>query len=145
MKTDAPSTANARPLPVPTRETLPFWESAARGKLSLPRCERCAEFLYPPPPRCPRCLSDQLIWIVLSGRGRLHSWTTIYADLSSGIKAPFTIGEVELDEQAGLVIVGLIVGIALDQVKSGARVKVTFAQSRMPNIAYPQFELSTGA
>lgn len=145
MKTDTPSIANTRPLPVPTRETLPFWESAARGKLSLPRCERCAELLYPPPPRCPRCLSDHLLWSELSGIGRLHSWTTIYADLSSGIKTPFIIGEVELDEQAGLVIVGLVVGTAPDQIKSGARIKVTFAQSRMPNIAYPQFELSTGA
>jgi uncharacterized protein len=147
MKTDAHPTADLgeRPLPVPTQETRPFWEAAARGKLSLPRCDRCGELLFPPPPRCPRCLSDDLRWSELSGSGRLRSWTTIHADLSSGIKPPFVIGEVELDEQAGLVIVGLIVGTALDRIKSGSRVKVTFVQSRLPEIAYPQFELSTGA
>jgi len=135
------SGARRRPLPVPTRETRPFWQSASRGVLALPQCVSCGALLYPPPPRCPHCLKDELRWTDLSGKGRLLSWTTIRTDLSAGIEAPFTIAEIELVEQVDLIVVGLLVGTAADDLRAGVSVRVTFAPSRAEDIAYPQFEV----
>src|SRR3546814_6301025 len=89
----------SRPIPVPTAETRRFWQAGFRGELVLPHCPHCSRYFFPPPPRCPVCLSPQLQWERVSGYGRLRSWTDVYLDAISGIPVPFTIAEVELGEQ----------------------------------------------
>jgi len=89
---------------MPNAETAPFWTATAEGRLSLPRCTDCDRLLYPPPPRCPHCLGDDLVWEDLSGRGSLYSWTEIFLDAVPGIDAPTLLVSVELAEQRGLLM-----------------------------------------
>lgn len=134
-----------RPIPVPTAETRPFWTGAAGNELWLPRCRACRLLSYPPPPRCPRCLVDEFSWEKLSGTGRLKSWTTIHIDVLPGVEPPFTIGEVELTEQPGLIMVAHIVGMPAEMLKTGDAVKVSFAASDTDKrIALPEFRLLAG-
>jgi uncharacterized protein len=134
-----------RPIPVPTAETRPFWTAAAGNELWLPRCRSCHVLSYPPPPRCPRCLVDDFTWEKLSGTGRLKSWTTIHIDVLPGVEPPFTIGEVELAEQADLFMVAHIVGTPAEMLKTDAVVELSFVASDADKkVALPEFRLLQG-
>lgn len=127
-----------RPMPVPSAETKPFWEAVGRHELRLPRCATCDILLYPPPPRCPECLSDDLVWTELSGRASLMSWTVVHIDLLPGVDPPFVIGEAELEEQPGLVMVAHVVGVPADQLRSDMSLRVSYVD--VQEVALPQFE-----
>jgi uncharacterized OB-fold protein len=74
--------------------------------------------------------------------GRLKSWTTIHIDVLPGVKPPFTIAEVELIEQPGLIMVAHIVGTPAEQLKTDAAVKISFALSNTDkSVAFPEFRL----
>ncbi|RZS84402.1 Zn-ribbon domain-containing OB-fold protein [Pigmentiphaga kullae] len=136
-----------RPIPVPSRETAPFWKGLLEGELRLPCCAACRRFHYPPPPRCPQCLDSALVWTRLSGKAKLSSWTTVHIDLCPGIAPPFVIGEVELAEQAGLVMVALLVDAAPDELRPGLPLACAFRQEDAgPDIAvaYPEFHIDRG-
>jgi uncharacterized OB-fold protein len=125
---------------MPTRESAPFWQGAARGELTLPRCRACGRLHYPPLPRCMNCLTENLEWTRLSGQGRLVGWTTVHTSLSQGFEAPFVIGEIELAEQKDLVMATLIVNVAPERLRLGQNVTVSFAPGSTASFAYPQFE-----
>ena len=111
----------------------------------LPRCRSCRVLCYPPPPRCPRCLVEDFAWEKLSGMGRLKSWTTIHIDVLPGVEPPFTIAEVELIEQSGLIMVANVVGAPAEKLEADAAVKVSFAPSNADkSVAFPEFRLLAG-
>ena len=81
----------------------------------------------------------------MSGTGRLKSWTTIHIDVLPGVEPPFTIGEVELTEQPGLIMVAHVVGMPAEMLKTGDAVKVSFAAADTDkNIALPEFRMLAG-
>ncbi|WP_296555226.1 zinc ribbon domain-containing protein [Pigmentiphaga sp.] len=136
-----------RPIPVPSRETAPFWAGLLEGELRLPRCAACRRLHYPPPPRCPDCLDGKLVWTRLSGKARLSSWTTVHIDLCPGITPPFVIGEIELVEQAGLVMVALLAGTTPGELHPGLRLTCAFrreATLQEAAVAYPEFLVDRG-
>lgn len=145
----AGASVGLRPVPLATMETRPFWEALRRHELQLPRCARCGRLHYPPPPRCPECLDSELVWTTLSGRGRLASWTTIHTNLSDGIPPPFVIGEVEPEEQPGLVLVALVVGTPSAELRHGMEVEIGFSTQPAPDgqepAVYPEFRVRDGA
>lgn len=104
-------TTSAKPTPAPTPETQPFWDGCAAGELRLQRCRPCGEHYFPPRPFCPRCLSDDVEWTTVSGRGSLHSYV-INERPAPGFEAdaPYAIAVVELDE--GPRMMSNIVGVA---------------------------------
>jgi uncharacterized OB-fold protein len=88
-----------KPLPKPTLTSRPFWEAAKRHELILQRCGACSRFIYYPRDRCPNCLSDQLEWQKVSGRGTLYSYTVVRrAATRSFADKPYVLAIVELDE-----------------------------------------------
>jgi uncharacterized OB-fold protein len=109
----------------------------------LPRCRSCQNLYYPPPPRCPSCLVDDFAWEKLSGQGRLKSWTTIHIDILPGVESPFIIGEVELIEQTGLIMVAHIVRTPAATLQADAAVTIFFvAPQAGEGVAFPEFRLS---
>lgn len=91
-----------KPLPNPLhRETSrPFWEAAQRHELMMQRCAACGRVVWYPRELCPFCLSGELVWERLSGRGRLHSFTVIHQPANPAFQAdvPYVYAMVELDE-----------------------------------------------
>lgn len=89
----------AKATPSPTPETLPYWEAAARGELSLPFCPSCDAYVFYPRGSCPRCWGIELTWRTLSGNGRLHSYLISHVP-APGFEedVPYAIAIVELDE-----------------------------------------------
>ena len=133
-----------RPVPVSTADTRPFWTAAAAAELRLPRCARCAVLFYPPPPRCPRCGTKQLAWTKLSGRGRIIGLTAVHLPTIPGMAPPFTVVEVELEEQAGLIVSAVMVADEPVLPVVGDLVAIEFTPPDANAIAYPQVRVTAG-
>jgi uncharacterized protein len=69
------------------------------------RCRSCGYVFFPPQQYgCESCGAprEQLDTVALPGRGKLHSFATVYLHQGKGIEAPFTVGVILLDD--GLAI-----------------------------------------
>ena len=99
----------AFPVPVPDRDTQPFWDACARGELVIQCCGSCGKFLWQPRPVCSYCQTPDPVWTKVSGDGVVASWTVMrpptlpaYADL-----VPFVVLLVELEQ--GVRLLGYLV------------------------------------
>lgn len=73
------------------------------------RCGACEAVFFPPlDVGCAVCGSTQLVGTPLSAAGELHSYATVHLHRGRDIEAPFTIGEVVLDD--GPVIRAVLIG-----------------------------------
>jgi uncharacterized OB-fold protein len=87
------------PTPVPTPETLPFWEGAAQGELRMQRCRSCARYYFYPRPFCPHCFSQDVEWTTVSGDARLISYVINHRPLPPfDPSVPLVVALVELAE-----------------------------------------------
>jgi uncharacterized OB-fold protein len=113
------ATASSKPLPRPISPevTRPFWEAAKRYELVMPRCTTCDHLFFYPRSECPRCLSNHLEWVRVSGRGRLHTYTIVYQPANAAFRddTPYIYAVVQLDE--GPRMVSNVVQCDLDAVK----------------------------
>ncbi len=85
------------PTPLPTPETVPYWEGAAAGELRIQQCTACTEFFFYPRPFCPRCGSAEVEWRVTSGRATLLSYVINHRPLPP-TDPPLVIALVQLEE-----------------------------------------------
>src|SRR5437762_1445195 len=127
---------SARPLPAPTGDTAPFWKACREGRLSLPRCADCGHLNFYPRRHCVRCLSLDLAWEDLCGRGVVYTYSTVYRALSPAFKdqVPYIVAAVDLDE--GPRLMTRLVDCAPADVRIGLRVEVTFLRESA-DIALP--------
>jgi uncharacterized protein len=116
-----------KPLPNLTNErTKPFWEAAKRHELRMQRCPNCGYVRYPPAPRCPECLEENDDWVLLSGRGKVWSFSIYHHVFNQTFKEeiPYNIALVELEE--GPRLLTNIVGIPNDKLRVDMPVEVAF-------------------
>ncbi|OZI34823.1 hypothetical protein CAL29_15260 [Bordetella genomosp. 10] len=136
-RTDADTTpARVHPAPIPSPDTLPFWQAAAEGRFLLRRCAACAQAHWYPRPRCPLCGGDAA-WTEGSGRGRVYSFTTV-----AHAEAPFVLAFVTLAE--GPSMLTHLVNPPADGWAIGDAVRVTFAATD-GSYPLPVFEPDTDA
>ena len=64
----------AKPVPVPTPETQPFWDGTAAGELRVQQCLACDRHYFYPRPFCPNCGASEVEWVTVSGRATLYSY-----------------------------------------------------------------------
>lgn len=133
------------PLPVPSPETRPFWEAARGHRLELPFCRPCGAFFYYPRAACPRCLSADIAWRPVSGRGTLHTFTVVHRGQKGfPLGPPYVIAVVQLDE--GPRMMTNLVDCVPDPaaIRIGMPVEVVFHDAT-PEIALPLFRPAGGA
>ena len=103
-------TPRPKPAPVVTPETEPFWDAAQREELCIQRCNACGRHYFYPRPFCPRCSSDDVAWVQVSGRATLHSYVINHRPVPGWEDdGPYAIAVVELEEGPRMAtsIVGL--------------------------------------
>ena len=90
--------------PVPRQEepelTQPFWDAAKKHELLMPRCSYCNKFFWYPRAACPTCLREGWEWTAVSGRARLHTFTTVYQAAHPAFQddVPYAFAVVQLEE-----------------------------------------------
>ena len=120
----------ARPLPQPDRLTQPFWDAINARRLEIQRCADCGRYYHPPVAICAPCLSTELHFERVSGRGRIHSWAMAHDARLRGVVEllPFALAQVELDEAPGILLLSNIPGAADDELHIGMPVQVEFEE-----------------
>jgi uncharacterized OB-fold protein len=120
-----------RPAPVIGRYDAPLWEAATRGELRLQRCDACGAARYIPASHCPRCLSGNFQWALMSGRGQVASWCVFHRQYFPEMPPPYCVVLVEIEE--GAIVVGNLVEAGAAQLSIGAPVEAVFLPVRWPD------------
>lgn len=127
-----------RPTPQPDADTAEFWAATLEGRLRIQRCRSCERFVHYPRVACPWCMSRDLRFEDVSGRGVVYSYTTVHrAPAAFADEVPYVVALVDLDE--GVRLLSRLVGLAPDAVAIGMPVQVTF-RPLTDEAALPFFE-----
>lgn len=118
--------AYAKPLPVPSVESQPFWDGCKRHELLLPCCSKCGSCRFPPGPTCPKCWSTDWEWQKASGRGKIYSFGVYHRVYHQGFEdeVPYVVAVVELDE--GPRIVTNVINQPAEELECDVPVEVVF-------------------
>ncbi|MGQ9530119.1 MAG: Zn-ribbon domain-containing OB-fold protein [Candidatus Bathycorpusculaceae bacterium] len=102
-----------------------FYKYILQGKLMGGKCKKCGKIHLPPRPLCNNCLSTNFEWIELPKNGKLLTYTIIHvAPPQFQGMAPYAVGIVQLEN--GVKLLGMIRGIALEQIKIGMPLTIDF-------------------
>lgn len=112
------------PVPRPTAVSAPHWSGGKAGELRVQQCDGCDRYVFNPAYVCPFCTSDRLTWRTSSGRGEVHTMTTVHRAPTPGVETPYVVVVVELEE--GWHMLSNVVGCAPDEVRIGMPVQVDF-------------------
>ncbi len=100
----------------------------------------------PPDAVCPNCLSTdpRFTFEPVSGRGKVRSWVVAHDSFLPGFEddLPLVLVDVELEDQAGLRMIGRLVDGPLADVRVGDRTSVVF-EDVAPGVAVPAFTLAS--
>ncbi len=130
-----------RPLPFPTADTQPFWDSVKQHAMQLPFCKSCNEFFYYPRAFCPKDFNWDIEYRPVSGKGTVYAFSICYRGQAEGWwdKAPYTVVTVQLDE--GPRMISNLINVEHDpaNIKVGMPVKVTYSDVTA-EMTLPHFE-----
>lgn len=129
----------ARPVPLPTSLSAPFWEATRRGQLMIPHCARCDRWFFTPELACPGCLERDWTYREVRGTGTVYSVTVVHRAPSPGFDPPFALAIIELDE--GAMMLSHVVGVPPEEVRIGQRVRVRMRELTA-QITLPEFEIA---
>jgi uncharacterized OB-fold protein len=114
----------ARPAPVVTEDSRPFWSAAGERRLVAQRCSGCGRLHHPPRPMCPACGSIEHDWQELAGRGTVYSYSILHHPRHPAFDYPLVAVLVDLDE--GIRLLSNLVEVDPEAVRIGMRVEATF-------------------
>jgi uncharacterized OB-fold protein len=127
-----------KPLPGIDELHKPFWEAARHHELVLQHCRKCGSYRYPAGLTCPECLSDELEWKKVNGRGTVYTWTVFHRAYHRAFadEVPYAVVAVELEE--GPRMLSNLVDCKLADIKIGMPVEVVF-EAASDEISLPKF------
>jgi uncharacterized OB-fold protein len=68
------------------------------GKVMATRCRECGASYFPPKADCPRCLSSEVDWFEVKGKGKLVTYTIVnYGPTGFENDVPYTLALGEFD------------------------------------------------
>lgn len=123
--------------------TEPFWQAAARRRLTAPRCASCGAFRMPPTPFCPECRSQEVEQVELSGRATLYSYTVVDRAILPDMEGyiPYVPAVVEPEDAPNIRFVAALVGAPIGRIRVGAALRVTWSEAAQGPLV-PFFELA---
>ena len=128
----------SKPVPGIDDVNRPYWEAAKRHELIIQKCRECGHYRYPPGIICPHCVSDDLEWAKVSGRGTIFTWTVFHKVYHPGFtgEVPYAVVAVELEE--GPRVTSNLVDCALENITIGMPVEVVF-EDITQELSLPKF------
>ncbi|MBW2058674.1 MAG: Zn-ribbon domain-containing OB-fold protein [Deltaproteobacteria bacterium] len=117
----------------------PFVEWLVKGKVMAARCRKCGGTQFPPQVDCPRCLSEDMEWIEVSGTGRLVTYTVVhYGPIGFEDRAPYILALGAFEDGVQILAV-LDSDMAQEDIRIGMSLKVVPVLLPHNRIAY-QFQ-----
>lgn len=134
--------ASRYPVPQITAVSKPFWDACLQHKLQVQKCDSCGRFRFYPCEACPDCRATDYKWVEISGRGKILTWIVVHRSVDPiwQERAPFVTGIVEIEEQKGCFIPGIILGAQPADVQGGMSVKVEFEETD-PGVVVPRWRV----
>lgn len=136
------------PRPVPQGDGLdaPYWEGTRHGELRVQRCRACRGWQWGPEWICHACLSFDLGWEPVDGRGVIYSWERVWHPVHPALKAagPYVVVLVELPHAGGIRMIGNLLGDPHQEVRIGAPVTAVFEphDAEQPGFTLVQWRLA---
>lgn len=87
----------------PEASVKSFYDFLKQRKIMGTKCKDCGKIYLPPRPLCPKCISSNLKWVELEGKGKLAAFTVVAVAPTHMINAgysrdnPYVFGVVKLD------------------------------------------------
>jgi uncharacterized protein len=78
--------------------TGPYWAAVDRGELVRPVCRSCDKSFFTPQVVCPGCQQGDWSYELSSGKGRVHSYSTVHRPPDPRFAPPLVIADVQMDE-----------------------------------------------
>jgi len=130
-----------KPLPAPNLDSQAFWNGCKKHELLIPRCRNCGDYHFYPRFFCPKCLSTNLEWVKVSGRGKVYTFTIIERGGMAAFEkeVPYVLALLQLEE--GVLMMSNIIGPELDKIEIGTDVEVVF-DDVTDEITLPKFKLA---
>lgn len=129
-----------------------YLQNLANKKLTGSKCQKCNAMFVPPRKLCTKCNSTDMVWIDMSGKGKVAAFSCIgvgskfMVDKGYSMKKPYCFSVIQLDE--GPMISAQLVGINEIEVQSkppsetiGKQVKVKFLETPVPGEDNPRIDL----
>ena len=138
--------SNRFPLPDPDfAPTRAYFESAAAGKLSIPRCPDCMRWDWYPTGSCAACDRTPTAWIELGGDAELFSFSIVRRAFAAPFRdcVPFVAALVVPPEAPTVRIPTNIIDCDVDALEIGMPLRAVFRVLRFEGIegqvVVPQF------
>ncbi len=137
-ETAAPPAPPKRPRPRLDASNRAYWTGGAEGRLLIHHCPDCGQFTHPPREFCRHCQSENVAPKAVSGTGTVDTYTINHQSWMPGLKVPFVIARVRLDDAPEVIITTNIVGCPVDAIDFDDKVRVTFEEQ--DGLWFPLFE-----
>jgi uncharacterized protein len=142
-------------------ENLAYFTHCAAHDFHLQQCGACNLLRYPPATACPWCMGAESTWVLVEGKGAVHSYTEVHHAIQPAFKGhtPYLVLLVDLDTQNGkptehgaLRVIGnlatpdgkLAPPDMVRRVGIGTRVRMVFTDVA-PGLALPQWTIDEAA
>jgi uncharacterized protein len=132
-----------RPLPRKEPFNQPFWDGIERGEFLVTKCNDCGDWNWIPYPGCRTCLSQSLVWVPVSGKGQLMTFSVVHRGPPTFGADPYAVALVELEERPrSLVVLANVVDTDLDSLEIGMPMELVYEQIPGEDITMYRFRAS---
>jgi uncharacterized protein len=114
------------PVPVSDLDSEAYWRGLREHEVRLLRCQSCGHRIHQPLAMCPRCHSFDLRPEAVAGTGSVYSFTIAHREFVPGVRPPYAVALVEIDEEPSVRILTNLVSCRTDEVRIGLRVRAVF-------------------
>ena len=112
-----------------TTKVNDFIDFLEKGEVVGTKCKQCGAVFFPPRADCYKCLSSDMEWFQVSGKGKLITFSQLtYAPIGFTDDLPYAIALVDFGDYK---VFGRIGNVPLDEVKIG--MELTARVNNLPN------------
>ncbi|TAM69709.1 zinc ribbon domain-containing protein [Mycobacterium sp.] len=112
-----------------------YWEGLRDGELRIPRCDGCANWVWPSRPMCPRCHCFAITWTPVDLTGTVFSWTRTWQPFTPEFSGhlPFVTILAELPQTGNRRLLGVLLDADGIDPKIGQGVRGEIEPARTPD------------
>ncbi|MDG6079814.1 hypothetical protein E3U23_11510 [Erythrobacter litoralis] len=132
---DIDPNAYLRPLPRKEAFNAPFWEGLTEREFRVTKCKDCGDWNWIPYEGCRSCLSQNLEWTPISGKGKLMTFSVVHRGPPTFGTDPYGVALVEMDEHPrSIVLLANVVDTDLDTLEIGMPMEIVYEDIPGENI-----------